>query len=544
MAKLPLEDKANGIHRAKMWEIGFYACNNLSTNLYMLMMGSISYYLIGIVGLASVLAGSIVTVMRIWDGVTDPFVGMLVDRTNTKFGKNRPFIVLGNAILFLMSFLMFRLIPVIPTGGRFVVFIIMYMIYIVGYTFQCVVTKSAQPCLTNDPAQRPVFAMFDSVYLIIAFSFMYPVYLSGTLIPQFTLNMAQHADKINALIAQNPNLANVLTETKDGLTILNGFYNPEMWKHFQLVMGGISAVLAVLAIIGLWRKDRPEYFGTGQQQKVTFKDYADILAHNRGIQMLIVAASSDKLCLNAKSNAAVTAVLYGVIFGNYALSGSNSALTAIPTLVLTLVAFNGIARKMGQKKCLVVGTWGSLTCAAITLAMILIGAQKDMFRLPVFNLTTPSTYAGLFNLSNWSLFGLIWVLVMVASGMFNNMSSNIVIPMTADCTDYEVYRSGRYVPGLMGTLFSFVDKLISSFASTIVAVAFSMVGFSAALPTNDSPFSTGLMWATIFCFLGMPAIGWACNIIAMKFYPLSKEYMAEIQGEIARIKAEAAHSNG
>ena len=34
--------------------------------------------------------------------------------------------------------------------------------------------------------------------------------------------------------------------------------------------------------------------------------------------------------------------------------------------------------------------------------------------------------------------------------------------MTADCADYEVYRSGRYVPGLMGTLFSFVDKLISS----------------------------------------------------------------------------------
>ena len=29
--------------------------------------------------------------------------------------------------------------------------------------------------------------------------------------------------------------------------------------------------------------------------------------------------------------------------------------------------------------------------------------------------------------------------------------------MTADCADYVVYRSGRYVPGLMGTLFSFVE---------------------------------------------------------------------------------------
>jgi Na+/melibiose symporter-like transporter len=38
----------------------------------------------------------------------------------------------------------------------------------------------------------------------------------------------------------------------------------------------------------------------------------------------------------------------------------------------------------------------------------------------------------------------------------------------------------------------------------------------------------------------MPVIGWLCNVVAMKFYPLSQEKMAEIQDEIARIKAEAA----
>lgn len=48
-----------------------YALNNTSTNTYMMVVGYISYFLIGIVGLASVLAGSIVTIMRVWDGVTD-----------------------------------------------------------------------------------------------------------------------------------------------------------------------------------------------------------------------------------------------------------------------------------------------------------------------------------------------------------------------------------------------------------------------------------------------------------------------------------------
>ena len=57
--------------------------------------------------------------MRIWDGVTDPFVGFVVDKTNTKFGKNRPFIVVGQIILFVSSFILFNVTPSIPKAGRF-----------------------------------------------------------------------------------------------------------------------------------------------------------------------------------------------------------------------------------------------------------------------------------------------------------------------------------------------------------------------------------------------------------------------------------------
>ena len=40
----------NSIHRAKIWEIGFYALNNTSTNIYMMIFMYISYFLTGIVG--------------------------------------------------------------------------------------------------------------------------------------------------------------------------------------------------------------------------------------------------------------------------------------------------------------------------------------------------------------------------------------------------------------------------------------------------------------------------------------------------------------
>ena len=109
----------------------------------------------------------------------------------------------------------------------------------------------------------------------------------------------------------------------------------------------------------------------------------------------------------------------------------------------------------------------------------------------------------------------------------------------ADCADYEVYRSGKYVPGLMGTLFSFVDKLISSLSTTIVGLCCAAIGFKDALPTVDTPMSPAIKAVAMFCMYGLLIIGLVCNLIAMKFYPLTKEKMESIQAEIAEIKKKA-----
>ena len=538
MSNLPLDDPKTGIHRAKLWEIAFYALNNTSTNLYMVLVGSISYFLVGIVGTTAVIAGSLVTIMRVWDGVTDPFIGMVVDNTNTKFGKNRPFIVVGNVILFVTTWLIFHWIPNMNQGIRFIAYVIIYAIYIIGYTFQCVVTKSAQTCLTNDPTQRPVFTMFDATYNVLAMSVFWSVYLSGTLLPKFTLTSANAADQIAALLAKNPALERVITTGEDGVQTLSGFYNPAMWHQAQLTIGIIAAIFACLAIIGLSRKDNEKYYGTGKVERIKFKDYADVLAHNRGIQMLVLAASSDKLAMTCTSNAAVTTSLYGVIFGSYALLGSVNAISGVPTALFSILGIGFIARKMGQKKALIVGTWGALITSAI-MCVVICMAHGANVAMPTFQLTKLSTWGNLFVPSNWSFLGLLFILLVIVQKGFSGISGNIVIPMTADCADYEVYRSGRYVPGLMGTLFSFVDKLISSLGATIVAVIYSFIGFKESLPTPETPYSSGLLIATLVCFLGLPVIGWILNVVAMKFYPLTKEKMAEIQDEIARIKAEA-----
>ena len=74
-------------NRAKTWQIGLFALNNFATNLYMYLMMYVSYYATGAVGLAVVLVSSLLTSMRMFDAVTDPIIGFLIDKTDTKFTK-------------------------------------------------------------------------------------------------------------------------------------------------------------------------------------------------------------------------------------------------------------------------------------------------------------------------------------------------------------------------------------------------------------------------------------------------------------------------
>ncbi|MDO4295982.1 MAG: MFS transporter [bacterium] len=484
-------DRGNGLHGVPIYRIAAFALNNSSTNLYLFFMGYVAYYLNGFVGMATIMASSFSTFMRIWDGVTDPFVGYIVDKTDGKLGKNRPFIIIGHLILLVTSFILFHVTHKLPEGIiRTIFFIVMSMIYYVGYTFQCVVTKSAQTCLTNDPKQRPLFAMFDAIYNTFLFT-------------------------IVAIIVAK------IVAKYDGNFIDVRFFH-DFWV-FTAISAFICMLLAVWAI---WPKDQTKYFGTGKAVKVSFKDYFEVIAHNRAIQMLVVNASTDKLASSAKTSA-VTAVMFGVVCGNFALYGAMSAYTLPFTLAFIVFGIGGMATKMGMKRAMIVGSVGGLVTNALLILLWLFG--------------DPTTLAmpGVEGFSGLTFFTVALILLTALTGGFQAISGNIVIPMTADCADYEVYRSGRYVPGLMGTLFSFVDKLISSLAPLLAGVVFAAVGYADALPTAASPYSDGLKYAGIFLMYGMLIFGLLCNLIAMKFYPLSKEKMESIQDEIRAIKEKA-----
>ena len=306
------------------------------------------------------------------------------------------------------------------------------------------------------------------------------------------------------------------------------FTDAAFFQELWLFCGVISAIAACMAIIALRRKDRTEFFGTGQAQKIGFKDYVDVISHNRAIQMLVVNASTDKLASSMMSSSVIMVMLYGIICGNYAQYGLMSAATSIPVVVGGMLVIRLVASRMGQKTGMLVGTYVSMASSIGIFLLFLLGNPKSLD-------------VGMVNGLNF--FTAAYIALYVIKGSFNAMSGGLVIPMTADCADYEVYRTGKYVPGLMGTLFSFVDKLISSLAGTFVSLMIAAIGFTTTQPTQDTPYSAGIFWVTMACFIGAPMVGWICNLVAMHFYPLSKEFMAEIQEKVAEIKRQAQTEN-
>ena len=92
--------QSNTLNRAKLYQLVLFPLNNGATNVYyVLVLSYIATFGANVLSLGTLFASVMVTSMRVFDAFTDPIIGALMDRTNGKFGKFRPFMVIGNIIM-------------------------------------------------------------------------------------------------------------------------------------------------------------------------------------------------------------------------------------------------------------------------------------------------------------------------------------------------------------------------------------------------------------------------------------------------------------
>ena len=102
----------------------------------------------------------------------------------------------------------------------------------------------------------------------------------------------------------------------------------------------------------------------------------------------------------------------------------------------------------------------------------------------------------------------------------------------ADIIDYELDRSGLYVPAVVTGTYSLIDKLISSFSAVIATGAVALIGYTTTMPQPGDEATPAIFWMTMAVYFGLPILGWICTIVAMKFCRLDREEMVEVQKRI------------
>lgn len=491
----------NGMNRAKKYQLALFPMNNGATNVYyVLILSYIATFGNKVLGLAMVFASAMVTGMRVFDAITDPIIGAMMDKTNGKFGKFRPFMVLGNLVMAVTVILLYCVTPLIPESMmwlRYTAFIILYAVWVIGYTFQTSVTRSAQPVLTNDPKQRPLFTIFNTIGS-----------LAGMGVMQF----------IGPILAGDSFV---------------GDYNASWFAIMTPIGIVVSMLLTALAVIGIWEKDNEKYFGIGggKQENVKISEYVAIIKANKPLQRLMVAGGGCKLALSIATNLTVLIMLYSCMMGNYDTLYLPLMIVgyvfSAPFFLLTVRT----SQKKGQKASLMKYVRLALICYVGVFVLLLLWKQGN----PAWNLSLYNEGGITIN-----LYTVLFILFFgVGYGAYYS-TADMPIPMVADCADYETYRSGKFIPGVMGTLFSLVDKLVSSLSATVVSIALLFIGVH-ELPTKGTAYVAGMNWVVIALFCLVPMCAWILTLWAMKGYELDGQRVKTIQAVNAARKQAVAN---
>lgn len=476
----------NIYRRAKTWQIALATINSGGAMCFYILLTYASYVANVGYGVATAIVGMILTATRIFDGVINSVIAMMIDKTMTRFGKIRLYMLGGWALESLAILLLYNWCS--GKGHGIILFIILYLIYIVGYTMNNVAGLIVGPVMTNDPKQRPLVGVWGTVYNYFVPMIM-TVLFTVVLLPKF-----------------------------------NNEYNVEMLAACSVVTVVASLIFTILACVGVSQADKPDNFGqvtAGNEEKVKIKDMLSLLKSNKPLQMYIIAGASDKLAQQTSSQSIITTMLYGILIGNMQLSTILNVVAMLPSIVFAIFGAK-YAGKHGSKEAL---TFWTKVCIISSVVMIAFMMLIDMRKVTVNIIPTIAFF----------------LLILITNGA-KMCVTTATSSMSGDVIDYEMSRSGKYMPAVVTGTYNFFDKLVSSVATIIATGCIALIGYTSTMPQPTDAPTTAIKIMTIFIYIGLPIVGWLCNLIAMKKSPLSKETMIEVQKNIKEHESKMAET--
>ena len=225
-----------------------YACGDVASNFYWRVFDVFLFiFYTDVFGLSAAAVGTMMLVTRLIDAFSDPLMGAIADRTNTRFGKFRPYLLWGIIPMIAAGVLTFT-VPDVSDGNKLIWAYGTYIFMMLAYTFINVPYGALLGVVTGDSQQRTTLTSFR---FIGAFS-------GGSLVAFMT-----------------PELVNYLGQGDEALG----------WQLTMLTYGLVSAVLFVITFLSTTERISPP----AQQKTPVLQDLKD-LTQNTPWKILFVLA--------------------------------------------------------------------------------------------------------------------------------------------------------------------------------------------------------------------------------------------------------------
>ncbi|MFA5450129.1 MAG: MFS transporter, partial [Clostridia bacterium] len=131
--------------------------------IYAMMSSWLGRFYTDVLGLSGYFIMALMWVARIWDAVNDPIMGMIVDRTRTKWGKMRPYIAISAPLAMVFTILLF-IKPNFSKTGLMVYAAATYIVWGMTYTIGDVPFWALPSAMTNDSKERSRFISISRTF--------------------------------------------------------------------------------------------------------------------------------------------------------------------------------------------------------------------------------------------------------------------------------------------------------------------------------------------------------------------------------------------
>jgi GPH family glycoside/pentoside/hexuronide:cation symporter len=397
-----------------------YGFGDMASSMFWKLFGSyLMIFYTDVFGLPAAVVGTLFLVTRVWDSAFDPIVGVVADRTHSRWGKFRPYL-LFLAIPFSVIGVLTFVTPPFGDNGKLIYAYVTYSLMMMVYSAINVPYASLLGVMSDNPKERNTLSTYRMAFAYIG------SFIALLLFMPMVNFWSGHSKEIAA--------------QQQGWTIAVA----------------VIAVMCALLFIGCFAFTRERVKALHEKQAPLKEDLKD-LWKNRPWWILLGAGVAALVFNSIRDGATVYYFKYFIVeedfqtisfFGvSFVLSGLYLSVGQIANIAGVILAAP-VSNRIGKKQTYM----GSMAIATV-LSILFFWFDKD-------NLALIFTFQILISICAGSIFPLLW-------------------SMYADCTDYSELKTGNRATGLIFSSSSMSQKFGWAIGSALTGWLLSYFGFVA-----------------------------------------------------------------